>query len=121
MTHRAVAESKGIRCRGWRAAKRVLRFLIHDGPFGKRFFFELLFGKHMRYANRNGNTTLRTRKSSPAGKNGRRRHHHYQVIVLYPDGEKFARVYTDRKKAESFAKRQKRSPLVKTARVVQIR
>jgi len=38
--------------------------------------------------------------------------------VYYHDGEKFARVYTDRKKAAAFAIRQKRSPVVKAARVV---
>jgi hypothetical protein len=42
------------------------------------------------------------------------------VTVFYRDGEKFARVYVDREKAASFAKRQKRSPVVKSARVVQI-
>ena len=64
---------------------------------------------------------MKTKKRMTLGKDRRRKHHHWQVIVIYPDGEKFARVYTDRKKAESFAKRQKRSPLVKSARVVQIR
>jgi hypothetical protein len=66
-------------------------------------------------------TKKRSAKSAGLGKDKRRKHHHWQVIVQYPDGEKFARVYTDRAKAESFAKRQKRSPLVKTAKVVQIR
>ena len=42
------------------------------------------------------------------------------MTVFYRDGEKFARVYTDREKATSFAKRQKRSPVVKSARVVQV-
>jgi hypothetical protein len=47
----------------------------------------------------------------------RRKHEHWQVTVQYRDGERFARVYTDRKKAEAFAGRQKRSPVVKSARV----
>jgi len=51
-------------------------------------------------------------------KDRRRKHKHWQVTVYYRDGEKFARVYTDRKKAAAFAVRQKRSPVVKTARVV---
>jgi len=48
----------------------------------------------------------------------RRKHPHWQVTVYYRDGEKFARVYTDRTKAAGFAARQKRSPVVKSARVI---
>jgi hypothetical protein len=54
------------------------------------------------------------------GKDRRRKHHHWQVTVYYRDGEKFARVYTDREKAASFAERQKKSPVVKATRVVKI-
>jgi len=50
----------------------------------------------------------------------RRKHHHFLVSVFYADGEKFGRVYTDKAKAERFADRQRRSPVVKTARVTQI-
>ena len=50
----------------------------------------------------------------------RRRHHHWQVIVTYSDGDSFGRVYTDIGKAEGFAARQERSPIVKSARVVQL-
>jgi hypothetical protein len=58
-------------------------------------------------------------KANPAFKKDRRRKHkHWQVTVYYRDGEKFARVYTDRKKAAAFAVRQKRSPVVKAARVM---
>jgi hypothetical protein len=60
------------------------------------------------------------KKQTTFGKDRRRKHHHWQVVVYYPDGEKFARVYTDHKKATDFAKRQKRSPMVKSARVVQV-
>jgi hypothetical protein len=60
------------------------------------------------------------KKQAAFSKDRRRKHHHWQVVVYYPDGEKFARVYTDRKKAMDFAKRQKRSPMVKSARVVQV-
>jgi hypothetical protein len=57
-------------------------------------------------------------KDDPAfTKDRRRKHKHWQVTVYYRDGEKFARVYTDRKKAAAFAVRQKRSPVVKTAKV----
>jgi hypothetical protein len=40
--------------------------------------------------------------------------------VSYADGEKFGRVYTDKDKATRFADRQKRSPVVKTARITQV-
>ena len=60
------------------------------------------------------------RKKSKLGKDKRRKHHHWQVTVFYQDGEKFARVYTERKKAANFADRQKRSPVVRTARVLEV-
>lgn len=50
----------------------------------------------------------------------RRKHRHWQVTVYYHDGEKFARVYIDREKAASFADRQKRSPVVKSTRVLEV-
>jgi len=50
-------------------------------------------------------------------KDRRRKHMHWQVTVYYHDGEKFARVYTDRRKAAAFAVRQKRSPVVKSTKV----
>lgn len=50
----------------------------------------------------------------------RRKHRHWQVTVYYEDGEKFARVYIDRERAEHFAERQKRSPIVKSARVREV-
>lgn len=61
----------------------------------------------------------RAKPAAPAKKkkDRRRKHEHWQVTVIYQDGEKFARVYTDRKKASAFAVRQKRSPVVKSARV----
>jgi hypothetical protein len=61
-----------------------------------------------------------TKKHSIFGKDKRRKHRHWQVTVFYRDGERFARVYTDRAKATSFAERQKKSPVVKTTRVVQV-
>ena len=59
----------------------------------------------------------RAKAASVPPKDRRRKHKHWQVTVYYRDGEKFARVYTDRKKAAAFAVRQKRSPVVKSASV----
>jgi hypothetical protein len=59
-------------------------------------------------------------EKSEFGKDRRRRHHHYLVTVNYADGETFGRVYTDRDKASRFADRQRRSPVVKSARVSQV-
>ena len=50
----------------------------------------------------------------------RRKHKHWQVTVFYHDGERFARVYIDRERAERFAERQKRSPIVKSARILEV-
>jgi len=63
---------------------------------------------------------VKKRKKTAFGQDKRRKHRHYLVTVYYHDGEKFGRVYTDREKAARFAERQKRSPVVKTARVVQV-
>ncbi|MBI3662697.1 MAG: hypothetical protein HY234_06575 [Acidobacteria bacterium] len=62
----------------------------------------------------------KTRKKSKLGKDKRRKHRHWQVTVYYQDGEKFARVYIDRDKAVNFAERQKRSPVVRTTRILEI-
>jgi hypothetical protein len=63
--------------------------------------------------------TVRDEKSE-FGKDRRRRHHHFLVTVNYADGESFGRVYTDKEKATKFADRQRRSPIVKSARVTQV-
>ena len=60
------------------------------------------------------------RKRTKLGKDKRRKHKHWQVTVFYKDGERFARVYTDRAKASRFAERQRKSPVVKAARVLQV-
>jgi hypothetical protein len=65
-------------------------------------------------------TLKKTKKHTALGKDRRRKHRHWQVTVYYADGQRFARVYTDRAKASSFARRQKRSPVVKSTRVVQV-
>ena len=40
--------------------------------------------------------------------------------MYYHDGEKFIRVYIDRERAARFAKRQKKSPVVKATRIVEV-
>jgi hypothetical protein len=68
------------------------------------------------------NSTKKSSKREPTNfsKDKRRKHHHFLVTVFYADGEKFGRVYTDKEKADRFADRQKRSPVVKSARVTQV-
>jgi hypothetical protein len=60
------------------------------------------------------------RKSSRLHEDRRRRHRHWQVTVYYHDGEKFARVYIDRERATRFAERQKKSPIVKATRILEV-
>jgi len=64
--------------------------------------------------------TKKPREKASFEKDRRRKHHHFLVTVYYADGEKFGRVYTDKEKAGRFADRQRRSPVVKSARVSQI-
>ena len=63
---------------------------------------------------------MKVRKRTSFRKDGRRKHHHWQVTLFYKDGETFIRVYSDREKAAGFAQRQKKSPVVKMARVTQL-
>ncbi|HTS11017.1 MAG TPA: hypothetical protein VMH00_02760 [Candidatus Limnocylindrales bacterium] len=60
------------------------------------------------------------KKDSRLYRDRRRKHRHWLVTVFYHDGEKFARVYIDRERAELFAERQKKSPVVKTARITEV-
>ncbi len=60
------------------------------------------------------------RKKASYTEDRRRKHHHWQVTVYYADGEKFGRVYTAREKATRFAEPQRRSPVVKSARISQV-
>jgi hypothetical protein len=53
-------------------------------------------------------------------KDRRRKHHHWLVTVTYSDDETFGRVYIDREKAEKFAARQKKSPVVKKTRITRV-
>ncbi len=61
-----------------------------------------------------------SKKISRVKKDRRRKHKHWQVTVYYHDGEKFARVYIDRERAERFADRQKKSPVVKSTRIMEV-
>ena len=65
-------------------------------------------------------TKKKAGSSSRFTKDRRRKHRHWQVTVYYHDGEKFARVYIDRERAERFAARQKRSPIVKSTRIMEV-
>jgi hypothetical protein len=62
----------------------------------------------------------RGRKSTRLHRDRRRKHRHWQVTVYYHDGEKFARVYIDRERAARFAERQKKSPVVKATRILEV-
>ena len=42
------------------------------------------------------------------------------MTLFYNDGERFARIYTDHEKAANFAERQKKSPVIKMARVIEV-
>ena len=64
--------------------------------------------------------TRKPSKTSRMRRDRRRKHRHWQVTIYYKDGEKFARVYIDRERASRFADRQKRSPVVKSARVIEV-
>ena len=63
---------------------------------------------------------MKVRKRTSFGKDERRKHHHWLVTVFYNVGERFARTYTVHAKAVGFAERQKKSPVVKMARVTQL-
>lgn len=62
----------------------------------------------------------KAKASSRFHRDRRRKHRHWQVTVFYHDGEKFARVYIDRDRAERFAERQKKSPVVKATRILEV-
>jgi hypothetical protein len=62
----------------------------------------------------------KARKGSRLRRDKRRKHRHWQVTVYYQDGERFARVYIDKERARHFAERQKKSPVVKATRIVEV-
>jgi hypothetical protein len=61
----------------------------------------------------------RKQKSTVFPNDRRRKHHHWVATLFYADGERFERVYADREKAQRFADRQKKSPVVLKARVTE--
>jgi predicted RNA-binding protein with PIN domain len=62
-----------------------------------------------------------TMTPSTSRKPGRtRKHDHFRVTVTYTDNEQSAKVFTDREKAEKFAARQEKSPVVKSAQIVKL-
>jgi hypothetical protein len=63
---------------------------------------------------------LSHQRRTKLGRDKRRKHHHFEAKIFYKDGEVFARMYTDRAKAHAFADRQKKSPVVRMAKVMQI-
>jgi hypothetical protein len=63
---------------------------------------------------------MKIMKRTSFKKDERRKHHHWQVTLYYKDGERFARTYTIQTKADKFAERQRKSPVVKMARVIQV-
>ena len=65
-------------------------------------------------------TKAKSKGSSRFNRDRRRKHRHWQVTVYYHDGEKFGRVYIDRDRAERFAERQKKSPVVKATRIMEV-
>ena len=62
----------------------------------------------------------RAKKTNRMHRDRRRKHQHWQVTVFYHDGERFARVYIDRDRAQRFAQRQKKSPIVKATRILEV-
>jgi hypothetical protein len=60
------------------------------------------------------------KRSSRLRRDKRRKHRHWQVTVYYEDGERFARVYIDRERASRFAERQKKSPVVRATRILEV-
>ncbi len=69
---------------------------------------------------KNKTSKAKNKGTSRFNRDRRRKHRHWQVTVYYHDGEKFGRVYIDRERAERFAERQKRSPVVKATRITEV-
>lgn len=60
------------------------------------------------------------RESSRFPHDGRRKHRHWEVTIFYHDGQRFSRVYIDRERAHRFAERQRKSPVVRAAKVREV-
>lgn len=50
----------------------------------------------------------------------RRKHRHWKATITFDDKTKFARVYIDKQKANAFAECQKKSAVVKSARITEV-
>jgi hypothetical protein len=64
--------------------------------------------------------TKPARETSRFLHDGRRKHRHWEVTIFYHDGQRFSRVYIDRERAQRFAERQRKSPIVRTAKVREV-
>jgi hypothetical protein len=67
-----------------------------------------------------GSASVPKRRFTNYKKARRRKYHHWVVTVTYSDNERFERVYIDRERAEKFAARQKKSPVVLKTRIRQL-
>jgi hypothetical protein len=67
-----------------------------------------------------GRASLLKSKAANYKKDRRRKHHHCLVTVTYTDQEAFGRVDLDRERADQFAARRKRSPVVLKTRIRQV-
>jgi hypothetical protein len=67
-----------------------------------------------------GEERVLMRKPARPSSDARRKHRHWKVTIYYTDGLKFTRIYTERKRAEKFAERQKKSPVVRSTRVREV-
>jgi hypothetical protein len=63
---------------------------------------------------------VRKHTTTTFGKDKQRKHRRWKVTLIYQNGLRFARIYTDRKRAAGFADRQNKSPVVKMACVTEI-
>lgn len=64
--------------------------------------------------------TKPARERSRFPHDGRRKHRHWEVTIFYHDGKRFSRVYIDRERAHRFAERQRKSPIVRAAKVREV-
>jgi hypothetical protein len=67
-----------------------------------------------------GPKTKPPREVSRFPHDGRRKHRHWEVTIFYHDGQRFSRVYIDRERAHRFAERQRKSPIVRAAKVREV-
>ena len=68
-----------------------------------------------------GNSAKKPKAPGASMLDARRKHRHWEVTILYHDGKHFSRVYIDQERAQRFAERQKKSPVVRSAKVREVR